>query len=115
MSTSLFVDDLAAELAGSGRWIRRHLGGFLLMVCRDITKAGMEESAKKSVCLASTEELGRQLQNDLQEFGISYVQKAKALGSGLAAGVRSLGLGISESGSRDSSFLGKRVSIPPGS
>ena len=85
---TLFVDDLAAEVAGSQRWVRRQLVGFVLKVCRDITAAGMEVSAKKSVCLASSEELGVALQADLAEYGVKLVRKTKALGSGLAAGVR---------------------------
>jgi hypothetical protein len=56
---TLFVDDLADEVAGSPRWIRRQLGGFILMVCRLLTADGNETSAKKSFFLASTVELGR--------------------------------------------------------
>lgn len=85
---TLFVDDLGAEVCGSPHWLLRQLGGFFLAVCRGVTAAGMEISAKKSVCLASTRGLGEQLQRELSEFGVKFVLKAKALGSGLGAGVK---------------------------
>ena len=38
--------------------------------------------------MASTLKLGQEIQDDLRDFGVKLVKKAKALGSGLGADVR---------------------------
>lgn len=68
--------------------MRRQLVGFVLHACKAVIAAGMEISAKKSVCFATMDDLGKQLQADMAEFGLTFVRKAAALGAGLGAGVR---------------------------
>ena len=90
VSPTLFVDDLAASSAGPDKWIKRELGGFIIVVVKGFLENCFELSGTKSLVTASTEELGLAMEELWREAGIAiqFVQKVKALGVGLGAGVR---------------------------
>ena len=88
VTPTLFVDDLSAEVAGTRRFILRYLIPFVLFVCDRMTNDHLEISRKKSVCVASSDSLGKDLARGLQRFGIRCVRRVKSLGSGLGAGAR---------------------------
>ncbi len=85
---TLFVDDLSIEAAGTFTYIRKHLVPFVLYVCDRMTDDLLEVSKAKSVCTASSEELGHTLERDLRRYGIRFMRRVKSLGVGLGAGVR---------------------------
>ena len=85
---TVFVDDIAADMAGPDDQVVRNLGGFIERIARVFKKNGLELSAKKSVCTASTKTLGRRLAQRWKAHGISFCQRVKALGVGMAAGCR---------------------------
>ena len=85
---TLFVDDLSIEVAGTFTYIRKHLVPFVLYVCDRMTDDLLEVSKAKSVCTASSEELGHTLERDLRRYGIRFMRRVKSLGVGLGAGVR---------------------------
>ena len=88
VTPTLFVDDLGVEVAGGPKYCESQLVGFVLMVCDAITADGMEVSADKSVCLASTLALGEAVRDGLKQYNVKLVQRAKSLGAGLGAGIR---------------------------
>ena len=88
VNPTLFVDDLAADMTAPHKHIVERLGGFIEMVADFIHDTGQELSKKKSVCTASTKELGDELCRRWQALGITFCAKVKALGTGLAAGIR---------------------------
>ncbi len=88
VTPTLFVDDLSAEVAGTPRYILRHLIPFVIYVCNQMTEDLLEVSAKKSMCTASSDALGTALAQGLQRYAIQYARRVKSLGTGLGAGVR---------------------------
>ena len=65
---SCFVADLSAKMTGPGDYILRELGGFAKHVADSFTEAEMELSKTKSVCTASTEALGKRLEELLKDL-----------------------------------------------
>ena len=63
-------------------------GGFVRHVPNSFTEAEMELSKTKSVCTASTEALGRRLEELLKDLCVTFENTVKSLGVGLGAGVR---------------------------
>jgi hypothetical protein len=87
VTPTLFVDDLSAESVAPEGHIKQHLIGFVRMVCGRIASDGMEASATKSVCAASSVRLGQELAESLSEFGVRFAMRNKSLGVGLGSGV----------------------------
>ena len=71
---TLFVDDVSTEMVGPVSAIIKGLGRFLKAFVGDTQSFGMELSRSKSVCLASTDKIGRMLQAALASLGISFVR-----------------------------------------
>jgi hypothetical protein len=88
VTPTLFVDDLSAESVSVERHVKHHLVRFVHMVCERIKADGMEVSATKSVCTASTERLGQELAEELSQHGVRFTRMTKSLGTGLGSGVR---------------------------
>ena len=90
MTPTVFVDDLAAESAGPDSWIKAELGGFITIIVEGFKANRFELSGAKSLVTASTDELGKMMEDLWREGGIfiKYAKKVKALGVGLGAGVR---------------------------
>ena len=55
----LFVDDLAADTCALAKHVGNELGGFIEEVAEFVVETNQELSPTKSVCTASTTELGR--------------------------------------------------------
>ena len=85
---SCFVDDLSAEMIGPDDYVLIELVGFVRHVAHSFTEAEMELSKTKSVCRASTESLGRKLEELLKDLCVTFEKAVKSLGVGLGAGVR---------------------------
>ena len=85
---SCFVDDLSAEATGPDKAVVQELGGFVRNVAESFDEAEMELSKTKSVCTASTESLGKELEANLKDLAVNFEKTVKSLGVGLGAGVR---------------------------
>ena len=88
VTPTLFVDDLAAQAAGPDDWIVKELGGFINVIIKGFKDNLYRLSRTKSMFTASTDALGKKMRRTWAGTGISYVKKVKALGVGMAAGVR---------------------------
>lgn len=88
VTPTLFVDDLSAESMAGTLHVLKHLVGFTRHVCRRVAADGMEVSATKSICTASSEKLGRGIADDLADCRIPFARMVKSLGTGLGAGRR---------------------------
>ena len=84
------MDDLAAEAAGPDHWIKKELGGFIHVIVAGFKADRFVLSGTKSVVTASTDELGKKMEQLWENLGmkIEYRKQIKALGVGLAPGVR---------------------------
>ena len=90
ITPTLFVDDLAAEVCGPAHVIKEELGGFIEKIAEFVAETGQELSPTKSLCTASSDELGKALCKRWERSGINihFRKKVKALGVGLGAGRR---------------------------
>ena len=88
VTPTLFVDDLSAEASGGPVTILRELAGFTSQVCRDMTANKLQVSPTKSLCSASSTQLGDGLQRALSEFGVTFQSRVKSLGTPLGGGTR---------------------------
>ena len=88
VNPTLVVDDLAADMIAPGKHIVKELGGFIQGIAEFIEQTGQELSATKSVCTASTKQVGGDLAKRLQAWNSQFKPRVKALGVGLGAGVR---------------------------
>lgn len=95
---TLFVDDIGAEVMGPAKVVIEQLPKFVKSIAKSVTDAVMELSGTKCVCNASTDKLGRSLQENLKPLNVKYQKQVKSLGVGLAGGRR-----------RCSKFLKKRL------
>lgn len=59
---SCFVDDLSAEMTGPDEHILRELAGFIRHVANSFTEAELELPKTNSNCTASTDSLGKKLE-----------------------------------------------------
>ena len=84
----LFVDDLAADMTAPAKHIVDRLGYFIWMIADFVHETNQELSKTKSLCTASTVELGNLLCAKWSKLGIVFKKKVRALGTGLGAGVR---------------------------
>ena len=85
---TLFVDDVSAEKSAGKNAMVENLAGFTMHVSRAIVDAEMELSDVKCGCNASTDALGKKLEEKLALLNITYKKKVKSLGAGLAGGRR---------------------------
>ena len=85
---TLYVDDLTVEASGSSQFVLRQLLAFTLAFCDAITANHMEVSRPKSLCTASSGDLGLKLQHGLRRYGIQFRWRVTSLGSSLGAGKR---------------------------
>ena len=88
VSPTLFVDDVACELAAREDAMLRHLSGFVLSVCRWLEDARNDISLKKSICIVSCPALGKKLEDALCGYSIKFHRRVKSLGTGLGGGAR---------------------------
>ena len=88
VNPTLFVDDLAADIIAKKDHIVAELGGFIEIVAKFIHDTGQELSSTKSVCTASSTELGKLLSEKWAKLNITFQRKVKSLGVGMGAGVR---------------------------
>ncbi len=65
VTVTLYVDDVAAEAAGTQRTVVDSLVPCVLAICDRMTDDRLEVSAKKSVCTAGTKRLGSALSDGL--------------------------------------------------
>jgi hypothetical protein len=85
---TLFVDDLSVEVVGPFKSLPSIIAGFVKVVAKGIIESEMELSATKCICNASTDELGKEVQEALRPLDIRYQQRVKSLGVGLGGGRR---------------------------
>ena len=78
----LFVDDLAADTCAPAKHVESELGGFIEEVAEFVVETNQELSPTKSVCTASTTDLGKALCELWEEkcIHIYFRRKVKALG-----------------------------------
>lgn len=88
VTPSLYVDDLSAEATGPATHVTKTLAEFTLKVCDALTKNRLQLSDKKSICTASSDSIGLNLEKRLGKYGITYHRGVKSLGAGLGAGCR---------------------------
>lgn len=86
VAPSCFVDDLSAGMAGRDEHILRELGGSIRNGVNSFIEAEMELSKTKSNCSASTDTLGKMLEELWGDLCISYQRTVKSLGVGPGAG-----------------------------
>ena len=86
VTPSCFVDDLSAEMGGPDEHIHREFGGFRRNVADSFIEYGMELSKTKSNCSASTDTLGKMLEELWKDLCITYQKAVKSLGVGLGLG-----------------------------
>lgn len=82
------MDDLSAEVARPDCWIEKELGGFILVVIEGFRAYGFVPSGTKSFVAASSDRLGKKMEQIWEGTGIKCVRMVKVLGVGLGAGVR---------------------------
>ena len=85
VTPSLYVDDLSAEATGPAAHVARQIAGFVLQVCDALTANRLQLSDKKSICTASSESVGADIQKRLAKYRIVYHRRVKSLGAGLGA------------------------------
>jgi hypothetical protein len=80
ITPTLFVDDLAAEVCGPAHVIKEELGGFIEKIAEFVAETGQELSPTKSLCTASSDELGKALCKRWERSGINihFRKKVKA-------------------------------------
>lgn len=83
-----FVDDLSAEMTGPGDYVLKELGGFVKHVANSFIGTETGRSKTKIVCTASTDTLGKRLEELLKDLCLTFGKTVKSLGVGLGAGVR---------------------------
>jgi hypothetical protein len=88
VTPTLFVDDLSMEAAGTRRLVLRQLLPFAKSVCDRLTNDLMEVSSTKSVTMASSPAVGRELAVGLRTYGLKSELRVRSLGVGLGAGTR---------------------------
>lgn len=71
VTPTLFVDDLSAEVSGTRRFIMSCEVPFVLFVCYRMNSDNLEFSRKKSVCMASSDKLGKIRANARNDLGFS--------------------------------------------
>ena len=67
---TLFVDDLSVEVAGGSNSVKDKMVRFTKAACQVIERDGMEVSKTKSVCIASDNKPGKEIAEQLDDFGI---------------------------------------------
>ena len=67
---TLFVYDLSVGASGGNRSVQDKIASFTNAACKAIEADGMEVSRTKSVCTASDTKLGRNIADELADFGI---------------------------------------------
>ena len=88
VTPTLFVDDLSAEVVASRTHVVTAVVSFMTTVCRRLTSDRMQISETKTVCTASAQAVGREIEEGLSSFGILFVLRTKSLGVGMGAGAR---------------------------
>ena len=90
ITPTLFVDDLAAEVAAPVKLAMAQMGGFIEHVAQFITQTGQKLSTTKSNVTSLNKWVGEALVARWKKSGITvqFKKRVKALGVGLGAGVR---------------------------
>jgi len=90
ITPTLFVDDLAAEVAAPVKLAIAQMGGFIEHVAQFITQTGQKLSTTKSNVTSFNKWVGEALVARWKKSGITvqFKKRVKALGVGLGAGVR---------------------------
>ena len=76
---------LFAEIIAT-RHVAKQLAEFTLMVCDALTGNRLQLSDKKSVCIASSDAVGKDFEERLSRYHIAYHCRVTSLGVGLGAG-----------------------------
>ena len=86
---NVYVDDMSVEATGTPASVVGSVAGAGSLLCHGLVALRLKLSAAgKCTCTASTAAIGNQLADKLSAFGITYSARVKALGVGMASGVR---------------------------
>ncbi len=88
LGLAVYVDDIAADVAGRNSRVQAMLIGAGAMICEGLARLRLPLSVGKCKCVASSTSLAATVAAALAHHGVVAAAWAKALGVGTAAGAR---------------------------
>ena len=88
---SLYVDDGTVEAMGTAAAVAETVVGATNCICEGMTGVGLAVSRTKNVVVASSQELGKAIEEGKKGWNVRLVSATKMLGTGAAAGIRRAG------------------------
>ena len=88
---SLYVDDGTIEAMGPAAMVTETLVGATNCICDGMDGVGLTVSRTKNVVVASSQELGKAIEEGTRGWKVRFVRATKMLGTGAAAGIRRAG------------------------
>ena len=88
---SLYVDDGTIEAMGPAAMVTETLVGATNCICDGMNGVGLTVSRTKNVVVASSQELGKAIEEGTRGWKVRFVRATKMLGTGAAAGIRRAG------------------------